>query len=472
MQAWLKISRMPAQNINKMQDELLVSMIGEEMAARHPYYRSLFEAEGIDPASIKGVEDLKRLPFTDKQDILPREDDKFHPKKFVLEAPSVDEPKSKRGGFSLFGKKDQGPDPGDYRLTQLFYTAGRTAAPVPLVYTGYDLENLKEAGLRAFDVFGLGRDDTLINAFSYAPNVSFWQMYHSTLNLGSTALQTGGGRVLGMEKILTALNNMKAPVLATFPAYAQFGLQMLEHFGFQMESLERILIGMGYTPMAVVESISKQMGKVNAKNNLVQRIYFLSEAKAGWAECAPGCGYHTYPDHTLVEIVDPETGESKAEGEAGEVVITNLDARGTVLLRFRTGDIATGGITGEPCPNCKRTVPRILGDIESKHRHFKLRGKDGEQLFDGNALYRYMIGRKDLLQWYAEIVPGDGTDGLKVVVTAAKEADEKELCASLEREIKEQFAVPVTTDTSSMEAISNKISLERSITEQRFSDRR
>jgi phenylacetate-coenzyme A ligase PaaK-like adenylate-forming protein len=469
MQAWSKVSRMPAQNIKKMQDELLRSMVGEELAVRHPFYRSLFETAGVDPAAIKGVEDIKRLPFTSKRDLLPSAEDPFQPKKFVLELPS-DTDKKSRGG--LFGKKDKGADPLEYRLNQLFFTAGRTAAPVPITYTRHDLENLKEAGLRSFDIFGLGRDDTLVNAFSYAPNVSFWQIFHTTINLGSTALQTGGGRVLGMEKILRALDNMEAPVLATFPAYAQFTLQTLEHFGLQPKHLERVIIGMGYTPLIQVERIKKLMSELQAANNLVRRIYFLSEAKAGWAECEPGCGYHTNPDHTLVEIVDPETGASKPDGEAGEVVVTNLDARGTVLLRFRTGDIATGGLTHEPCPHCKRTVPRLLGDIEQKHLYFTLQGRDGGLAFNGNALAGFMIGREDVLQWYAEIVAKDKAESLRLVVKAVKGSDERETVASLEREIRERFKVPVTVETGALDGIVNTIGLERNITEQRFFDRR
>lgn len=471
MQAWSKVSRMPAQGIKNMQDDLLQKMV-QELAARHPYYRNLFKENGMDAAAFKAA-DLAKLPFTQKSDILAPPDDPSHPKKFVLETPAADQGGGKKDGFKLFGKKESGPSPQDYKLMNLYYSAGRTAKPVPIVYTTYDVENLKEAGLRAYDIWGMTRDDTMVNAFSYAPNVSFWQMYYSGMETGSTVLQTGGGRVLGMEKILRALNNMEAPVLAASPGYAQIALQTLAHFGFNMNTLERLIVGNDYTPMCQVERLKKLMAGALAKDTLLQRIYFVSEAKSGWAECEPGQGYHLNPDHVLVEIVDPQTGEVKGEGEAGEVVITNLDARGTVFLRFRTGDIATGGITTAPCPKCRRTVPRILGDIERKDLYFEMQGENGAVKLNGNALRRFMIDKPDVLQWYCELTRSVQTDGLKVVVKVSKEIeDEKVFTDALAGQLADEFKLPVGVDTSSLDAIINKIGMEKTVTEQRIFDLR
>jgi len=470
MQAWSKVSRMSAQGIKKMQGELLEAVV-KQLATSHPFYRNLFQERGIN-ANVFSATDISKMPFTTKEDILAPPDNPSHPQKFVLEAPP-EEKSGKKGGFKLFGKKEQGTEGNDYRLKSLYYTSGRTAKPVPIVYTEHDLENLKEAGLRAYDLWGMTRDDTMVNAFSFAPNVSFWQMYYSGMEMGSTALQSGGGRVLGMEKILRALNNMEAPVLAASPGYSQFALQTLAHFGFNMSSLERVIVGNDYTPMSQVERLKKLMSGVMARNTLVQRIYFLSEAKSGWAECEPGQGYHINPDHVLVEIIDPESGEVKGEREAGEVVITNLDARGTVFLRFRTGDIATGGLTTQPCEKCGRTVPRILGDIERRALFFELQSENGPLQLNGNDLRRFMIEQFDILQWYAELTRSGGTDGIKVVLKLSKEVvDENAYADHLAKQLQDRFKLPSTVETSSLAAIINKTALERSITEQRIFDLR
>ena len=97
------------------------------------------------------------------------------------------------------------------------------------------------------------------------------------------------------------------------------------------------------------------------------RTYGFTEAKLAWSECpfnedAGSAGYHIHPDLALVEIVDPETGEPRGEGEPGEIVFTPLDARGSVVLRYRTGDCIDGGLDAtSPCPFCGRVVPRLVG---------------------------------------------------------------------------------------------------------------
>ncbi len=472
MQAWNKIRRMPAAEIRKMQDDLVYKMVNEELAVRHPYYRALFKEANINPAEIKGVSDLSKLPFTEKKDLLPPEGEPLHPKKFVLETPEESEDKGKKKGFALFGKKEAETECSDYRFQALYFTAGRTEKPIPVEYTHYDLDNVREAGLRTFDILGLTRDDTLINAFTFAPNVYFWQMFYSTIGIGSTALQTGGGKVLGMEKILKALDSMEAPVLVAAPGYVRFALQTLDHFGFSAANLERVVIGIDYAPMEAVEKLRKLMKSVGAKNDLVQRIYFISEAKSGWAECEPDFGYHTNPDHILVEIVDPESGVLLGEGEKGEVVITHLDTRGTVLMRYKTGDIATGGLTTEPCPNCKRTVPRIMGDIERKSLVYDLKGRDGAFQFNGNHLRKKMFTREDVLLWYVELNRSGSEDNLKIVVKGTSGADEAVLLKTLEQELQAEYKVPVTVESSTLDAVADKIGMEKQITEQTIFDNR
>jgi len=224
--------------------------------------------------------------------------------------------------------------------------------------------------------------------------------------------------------------------------------------------------------MIYVERIQKLMQQVNAAGNRVQRLYFVSEAKSGWAECEPGFGYHTNPDHVFIEIVDPKTGVPLGEGEPGEVVVTNLDSRGTALLRFRTGDITTEGLTTEPCPNCRRTVPRILGNIERKDLYLELRDKEALVELNGNVLRQYLVSREDILTCYSEIICSEGCDLLKVVVKGSSGVNEESLKNDLELDLKNTFKVPVEVDTCSFEAAAKKTGLENRISAQQIFDLR
>ena len=127
-----------------------------------------------------------------------------------------------------------------------------------------------------------------------------------------------------------------------------------------------------------------------------------------WTECpcADGeqTGYHLYPDLGIIEIVDPKTGAIMPPGEGGEIVFTPLDSRGSVVLRYRTGDLIDGGLVHEPCPHCHRIVPRLVGNIsrasEIKTMRFdKIKGT----LVDFNILEHVLDDSQHLDSWQLEL---------------------------------------------------------------------
>src|SRR5690606_21182218 len=97
--------------------------------------------------------------------------------------------------------------------------------------------------------------------------------------------------------------------------------------------------------------------ELGAHDTHIISTYGFTEAKMAFPECPAGTeasGFHLSPDLALVELIEPRTGRPVGPGEAGEIVFTPLDARGTVVLRYRTGDIAEGGLSWERCPYCGR----------------------------------------------------------------------------------------------------------------------
>ena len=103
-------------------------------------------------------------------------------------------------------------------------------------------------------------------------------------------------------------------------------------------------------------------------------------------------------------LLDPETGERVPDGQPGEIVCTPLDARGTVVIRYRTGDLIEGGITYEPCPHCGRTCPRLLGKISrvSDIRQLNVNKLKGT-LVDFNALENLLDDTDGLGAWQIEL---------------------------------------------------------------------
>ncbi len=106
----------------------------------------------------------------------------------------------------------------------------------------------------------------------------------------------------------------------------------------------------------------------------------------------------------IFEVIDPETGEVRGENEPGELVYTPLDARGSVVLRYRTGDYVDEGITWERCPHCGRTVPRIVGNItrESSSRELQF-GKVKGTLVNFDTLQHILDDTIEVEEWQLEL---------------------------------------------------------------------
>jgi phenylacetate-coenzyme A ligase PaaK-like adenylate-forming protein len=115
-------------------------------------------------------------------------------------------------------------------------------------------------------------------------------------------------------------------------------------------------------------------------------------------------GYHLYPDMGIFEIIDPDSGRVLPDGTGGEIVWTPLVQRGTVVLRYRTGDHIENGLTYEPCPYCGRTMPRLMGKISrvSDFRSLRFQKVKGT-IIDFNELEHALDDAKGVGSWQIEL---------------------------------------------------------------------
>jgi phenylacetate-coenzyme A ligase PaaK-like adenylate-forming protein len=212
------------------------------------------------------------------------------------------------------------------------------------------------------------------------------------------------------------------------------------------------------------EKMAALLEKMGASDVMVLSALGFTEARKGYAECAPkgDTGYHLYPDLDYIELVDPESGEPVAEGEDGELVYTCLEGQGTCLIRFRTGDFVKGGITNEPCPSCGRTVPRLSSDM---CRSESVKGlsltKIKGTLVDQGAFFAVLDGHPGVEEWQVEIrKPGSDpfeVDELSVFIAAGKGADEGELRDAISSEL----AAATEVNPNSVEFVSKDEMLSR-----------
>ncbi len=372
------------------------------------YYGEL----GIEPDEIRTLDDLKHIPFTSKKDLLPTDDHPNRPRDFVLipdqevlkRRPDVIARAILSGRKRLEAELDR-----EYRPILMTSTTGRSTEPVPFLYTAYDLENLRTTGLRLMEICDSKKDFRHLNMFPYAPHLAFWQAHYACLGMNAFMLSTGGGKVMGTSGNVAMAKKIKPEAVIGMPTFVYHVLQECVAEGVRWSNLSRIVLGGEKVPEGMRRKLRSLCAEVGATDVEIMATYAFTEAKSAWPECPvspgePSSGYHLYPDLGILEVVDPETGDPVGEGEPGEIVYTPLDARGSVVLRYRTGDEISGGLTYEKCPHCGRVVPRLIGRISrvSEYRELKLDKIKGT-LVNFNELEHVLDEIEEIGAWQIEI---------------------------------------------------------------------
>jgi phenylacetate-CoA ligase len=179
MENWEKLSKMPYKDIREMQDRKLRAFMANQIYLYSPYYSSLMKEHNIDPFKIKGIDDLRHLPFTYKWDMAPTDEEPQKAKDFVMRPDEeVTEKYGHLAKMSMTGGQAVVEDKVfDYKPVHIHFTTGRTALPTPFVYSRRDLDNLRESGYRLLNVFEVTSDDIVVNCFPFAPHLAFWQTF-------------------------------------------------------------------------------------------------------------------------------------------------------------------------------------------------------------------------------------------------------------------------------------------------------
>ena len=472
---------MSAGELREMQNQKLRWFIRHKLPYS-PYYRGLFERQGLHWNDFKTTDDLQKLPLISKADIAPTEDDRARPRKFILQPDEhlIKKHATKGELLRLVKMKVMKEDAKavlekEYKPLHLHFTTGRTALPTPFTYSAYDLDMLRETGRRAFNVAGFASSNVGLNAFPYSPHLGFWLAYYGLLEAGITALATGGGKVMGTQKIMDSMERLKVNVVTMIPGYCYHLLREAVKQGRDFSNLKYIVFGAERVSPAFREKVKELLVQVGATEVQILATYASTEAKTAWIQCAEHTGYHLYPDLEFIELVDDE-GKRVAEGQPGEIVYTALDWRGTVVVRYRTGDLAQG-IEYNPCPSCGRTVPRILPDIQrrSEMKEFRLTKVKGE-LVNLNNVFPIMSGIKGLDEWQLVIRKRNNDQfDLDEIVISASPKDGANF-AQVEDEIKKkmyaEMQVGVIVEQKTTAQLTESLGMETELKEKRIVDSR
>jgi len=403
---------LPEKAVRRLQAEQLGHYLRTVVLPFSANYRKVFQDLGLTADSIRTLDDLQKIPFATKSDLLstPEQPQRF--KDFIV----IPDPKvlARRPSTIMKGLLHgraavKESFESEFRPIFMTFTTGRSAEPTPVLYTQRDIDRLTTACVRVIEICGAGREDRLLNLFPFSPHLAFWLTHYAGIAGGVMMLSSGGGKVMGTDGNLRLVGKIKPDVIIGIPTFIYHLLHQAVEEGMRCENLRRIVLGGEKVSDGLRQKLIDLGRELGSRQMDVVATYGFTEAKMAWPECPfphgkSSGGYHLYPDLGILEIVDPKTGETLPPETPGEIVFTPIDARGTVLLRYRTGDCTDGGITYAPCPHCGRTVPRLVGDIsrrsEVKEMHLdKIKGT----LVDFNELEHVLDEAPHIGSWQVEL---------------------------------------------------------------------
>jgi hypothetical protein len=268
-------------------------------------------------------------------------------------------------------------------------------------------------------VLGLEASDALLSAVPVGQTTEHVALQYAALASGAPAMFTGDD-----PADVTATARLAPPtVLAVRSFAAATTISALVDADAVGRLRTVVLIGM---PTDAERAAATDALGSRATAVTVLAAHAPAGARVLWAECreagADG-GLHTYPDLDVVQLVDPETGEPSVDG--GEIVLTQLQLRGSAMLRWRTGDLTESRIDATPCAGCGRTVPRLRA---LRRAALVLASDDGRAL-DLRSLAGALAGRADVNDWRV-VLQRRARDGrTQVVVHVATAADPGQVAA-------------------------------------------
>jgi phenylacetate-CoA ligase len=285
-----------------------------------PFYRRTFDEAGFNPDDLRSLGDLRKLPFTVKNDL--REN---YP-------------------YGLFAVPLR-------EVVRVHASSGTTGMSTVVGYTRNDIKTWSNLVGRILTAGGITADDVIQISFNYGLFTGAFGLHYGAERVGASVIPMSSGNTKRQIKIM---QDFKTTALVSTPSYAMLIADTMMEMGINRNSLSLKWGLFGAEPWS--DAMRKELQdklKITATDN-----YGLSEVMGpGVAgECLERNGLHIAEDHFLVEIIDPNTLQPVGPGEIGELVITTLTKEAFPMIRYRTRDLTR--LIEEPCP-CGRTMRRM-----------------------------------------------------------------------------------------------------------------
>ena len=307
------------EELKKLQLERLQATVKHCMNS--PFYKKRFEEIGLKPEDIKSLDDIRKIPFTTKQDL--RDTYPF--------------------GIASVPLR---------QCVRLHSSSGTTGNPTVILHTQKDLDEWANQVARNLWMVGLRPDDVFQNSSGYGMFTGGLGFQYGAEKLGMLTVPAAAGNSLRQIKFI---KDFGTTAIHAVPSYVTRLYEVMQQEGIDPRKDTKLkVLAIGAEPHSEEQRkrIENMMG-VKAYNS-----FGMSEM------CGPGVGFecqeqnglHFWEDYYIVEIVNPDTLEPVPDGEIGELVLTTLCREAMPLLRYRTRDLTR--VLGRTCP-CGRNHIRL-----------------------------------------------------------------------------------------------------------------
>ncbi len=323
------IETMPLEQLRAHQLQKLRGMLAQ-INGRNRFYTDKLTAVGIKPDDIQTLADLSHLPLTTKAELVQAQCD----------APP-------------FGTNATFPESAYTRFHQ---TSGTTGPPLRVVDTPQSWAWWESCWGYVLAGAGLTANDRLFIPFSFGPFIGFWAAVGGAREVGAMMIP-GGGR--SSSQRLHLMRELGITAVCCTPTYALRLAEVARADNFDLNDI----------PMRITIHAGEPGANIPATKTCIEEAWNAkcfdhagaSEVGAHSFECqAQPNGTHIIESEFIAEVIDPATGQAVPEGEAGELVITNLGRIGYPIIRYRTGDLVK--MNRKPC-DCGRTFGRFDGGV-------------------------------------------------------------------------------------------------------------
>lgn len=369
-----KFEAMPRKKIQELQLKRLKETIFR-VYDNVPFYKTKFKELKIKPDDIKTLDDIRRLPFTTKDDLR---------------------------NNAPYGMMTVNLD----NCIELHASSGTTGIPITVCYTRNDIDVWSEVMARCLYMSGLTEKDVFQNPIPYGTFTGAFGFHYGAQKIGALVIPSGKGQ---SERQIKLMEYYGTTFISGVASYALRLSQVALDMGIDPQKL-KVRNGLFGAEM-FTPGLKKRI--MNTWNMDVHDIYGLTEM------CGPGVstdcnqhdGLHLWEDHFLVECIDPKTLEPVGLEEEGEIVLTTLTKEGMPLLRYRTRDIAK--LYDEKVCECGRT--------HIKHSTVKGRSDDmiiirGTNIFPGQIESVIMKNTRVGNNWRMVLTTEDDIDMLTVEI--------------------------------------------------------